>query len=138
MFKLEFEVRDYELDLQGIVNNSVYQNYLEHARHVFLKENGLDFADLSTRGVNLVVVRIEMDYLQPLRSGDRFQVSITTERVSRLRFAFNQEIHRHSDGKAVLRAKVIGTALNQRGRPELPPEVEQLLVATAADDPLIR
>lgn len=131
MFKLEFEVRDYELDLQGIVNNSVYQNYLEHARHVFLKEHGLDFAELSRRGVNLVVVRIEMDYLQPLRSGDRFAVSITTERVSRLRFAFNQEIHRIPDGKPLLRAKVIGTALNQRGRPELPPEVEELLAATA-------
>lgn len=131
MFKLEFEVRDYECDLQGIVNNAVYQNYLEHTRHVFLKQNGLDFADLARRGVNLVVVRIELDYLYPLRSGNRFEVRLTTERISRLRFGFNQEIFRLPDEKPILRAKVIGTALNQRGRPELPAEVEQLLVATA-------
>lgn len=31
-FSIEMEARDYELDLQGIVNNSVYQNYIEHAR----------------------------------------------------------------------------------------------------------
>jgi acyl-CoA thioester hydrolase len=34
-FKLEFEVRDYEYDLSGVVNNAVYQNYLEHARHMY-------------------------------------------------------------------------------------------------------
>ncbi len=33
-FKLNFEVRDYECDLGGIVNNAVYQHYLEHTRHI--------------------------------------------------------------------------------------------------------
>ena len=35
VFELKMSVRDYECDLQGIVNNAVYQNYLEHARHQF-------------------------------------------------------------------------------------------------------
>jgi acyl-CoA thioester hydrolase len=68
--KLEFEVRDYECDLSGIVNNAVYQNYLEHARQVFLKKQGIDFAELERRGITLVVIRIQMDFLYPLRSGD--------------------------------------------------------------------
>lgn len=128
-FNLEFEVRDYECDLQGIVNNAVYQNYLEHARHVFLKTIGLDFAALAAQQVNLVLVRIELDYLHPLRSGDRFTVSVRLERVSRLRFAFRQEILRQPDAKPVLRAVAIGTGINQRGRPLLPAEVEQALAA---------
>lgn len=133
-FTLEMEVRDYECDLQGIVNNAVYQNYLEHARHVFLKSVGLDFAELAREGVNLVVVRIELDYLCPLRSGDRFRVELTLERVSRLRFAFRQEIRRLPDDKPVLRALVIGTGMNARGRPFLPPEVEALLAAHPGQD----
>ncbi|MBU2223338.1 MAG: acyl-CoA thioesterase, partial [Gammaproteobacteria bacterium] len=31
VFSVDFKVRDYECDMQGIVNNAVYFNYLEHA-----------------------------------------------------------------------------------------------------------
>ena len=30
IYELEMKVRDYECDLQGIVNNANYQHYLEH------------------------------------------------------------------------------------------------------------
>ena len=125
-FTLVVEVRDYECDLQGIVNNAVYQHYLEHARHVFLKQQGIDFAFLATQGINLVVVRIEIDYLYPLRSGDRFSVSVLLERVTRLRFRFVQDVVRLPDGKHIARANVLGTAMKERGRPMLPPEIEVL------------
>ena len=49
------------------------------------------------------------------------------ERVSRLRWGFRQEIVRIADDKPMLRAFVVGTSLDQRGRPHLPPLVEQLL-----------
>lgn len=127
IFKLEFEVRDYECDLSGIVNNAVYQNYLEHARHEFLKSRGLNFAQLEKRGVTLVVIRIEMDFLYPLRSGDKFYVGLNTERVSRLRFGFMQDIYRLPDEKPILAAKVIGAALNDQGYPRVPKEfMEQI------------
>jgi acyl-CoA thioester hydrolase len=128
-FEVEMEVRDYECDLQGVVNNAVYLHFLEHARHLFLKSRGIDFAELARNGVNLVVTRIELDYLHPLRSGDRFRVSLMPQRVSRLRIGFEQEIVRIPDGKAIVRARVIGTALNAGGRPHLPAQVEQLLGA---------
>ena len=129
-FKLEFEVRDYECDLSGIVNNAVYQNYLEHARHIYLKTRELDFAALEEQGVTLVVIRIEMDFLFPLRSGDKFYVEVKPERVSRLRFGFQQDIFRLPDEKPILAAKVIGTALNELGRPRIPAEIEKLLASS--------
>ena len=41
IYELEMKVRDYECDLQGIVNNANYQHYLEHTRHEFLTSVGV-------------------------------------------------------------------------------------------------
>ncbi len=126
-FSLEMDVRDYECDIQGIVNNAVYQNYLEHARHEYLKQVGIDFVELARKGINLVVVRAELDYKMPLISGDKFRVDLKMERESRIKFAFYQDIVRLSDEKTMVKGKIIGTALNTRGRPEIPDELNRLL-----------
>lgn len=126
-FSLEMAVRDYECDLQGVVNNAVYQNYLEHARHEYLKSVGIDFAALSAQGINLVVTRVEMDYKRSLTSGDHFVVKLKPERISPVRIGFSQEIYRIPDRKLVVKALVTGTALNGRGRPQLPKELDEIL-----------
>jgi acyl-CoA thioester hydrolase len=127
-FKLELEVRDYECDVEGIVNNAVYLNYLEHTRHIFLKQHGIDFVEYAKMGINLVVTRLEIDYLSPLRSSDKFYVELSLERVSRLRFGFLQDIYRLPDEKPILRARIIGTSLNEAGKPFLPAELEKLII----------
>ena len=126
LFKLDFTVRDYECDIQGIVNNSVYQNYLEHTRHEYLKSIGIDFAALAADNVNLIAVRVELDYRHPLRSGDAFWVGLAMERVSRLRFAFVQDIYRYPDNRPILNGRTIATAMNEKGRPMLPGQIVAL------------
>lgn len=126
-FRLDLQVRDYECDMQGVVNNAVYQNYLEHARHEFIKRLGLDFAELARQNINLVVVRAELDYRSSLRSGDGFWIGTRLERVSPLRFAFLQDIFRSADDALILQGRVIGTALNERGRPRMPAQIAEAL-----------
>ncbi|MBN1696313.1 MAG: acyl-CoA thioesterase [Spirochaetales bacterium] len=123
-FSLEFLVRDYECDLQGIVNNAVYLHYLEHTRHEFLKDKGLDFEGLHRQGVDPVVVRMEIDYLFPLTSGDRFTVLLSPEKRGRLRIVFNQEIIRQPDKKPVLKAVVVTTCLKE-GRLYMPDDLAE-------------
>lgn len=129
-FTLSFEVRDSECDIQGIVNNAVYLNYLEHARHRFLKEKGLDFSQLAQEGVNLIVVRSEVDYKFPLRSGDFFIVAVNVERISDVRFGFLQDIYRTSDDKLIVKSKFICAAMDQSGKPIFPRAVESLFPST--------
>jgi len=125
--ELVFSVRDYECDLQGVVNNAVYQNYLEHARHEYLKSHHIDFAALAQAGINLVVIRAELDYKGSLTSGDSFIVRTRFVRKSPLKFLFIQEIHRQGEEKILLRAEITGTAVNAQGKPFIPKELANLL-----------
>lgn len=127
MFRLEMRVRDYECDLQKVVNNSVYQNYLEHARHEFLLANGIDFAALADAGVNLMVSRVELDFKKPLRSQDDFYVTVAVEKVSRIQYAFVQNIHHKNDGALMVAGRTIGLAVSEKGRPMASKELDALL-----------
>lgn len=126
-FTITLKVRDYECDIQGIVNNSVYQNYFEHARHEYLLNEGLSFAKLAAQEINLVVRRIELDYKSPLRSGDEFYVTVKAKRSGRIRGYFEQNLYRAEDNKLMTSAIVHWAAMNAKGRPCMPPEIEALL-----------
>jgi acyl-CoA thioester hydrolase len=115
--RIYFEVRDYECDIQGIVNNAVYQNYLEHARHQFIKSRGLDFAEITKQGIYLVLIKAELDYIRSLRSGDTFYIQSSVERVSKLKLNFLQQVHRSDNDQLILSAKMTVTSTTKEGKP---------------------
>ena len=119
---IEFTVRDYECDIQGVVNNANYQHYLEHARHEFLISKGLSFSKLHEEGIDLVVTRVEIDYKYPLRSQDKFLVSVNLAREGNVRLVFIQDIIRIPDGKLIVKARVTGVA-TKKGRPTHPGDI---------------
>jgi acyl-CoA thioester hydrolase len=126
IFSHEFTVRDYECDLQGVVNNANYQHYLEHARHEFLISRGVSFAELHERGIDLIVTHVEIDYKYPLRSRDRFEIRLHIEREGNVRLVFVQDIFRIPDEKLIVRARVTGVA-TRNGKPVPPGNlIEQL------------
>ena len=128
VFEIELMVRDYECDMQGIVNNAVYQNYLEHARHEFLHSIGLSFEQLCKDGIDAVVTRVEIDYRQSLKSRDLFSVCVGVHKQGRLRFVFDQCIIRQSDGVVVVEAQVTGV-LTRNGRPIAPVVFDEIFQA---------
>lgn len=119
-FELELSVRDYELDTQGVVNNAVYQNYLEHARHEFLKHLGLNFNELHEAGLDAVVHKIELEYKRPLMGDDRFVIRMSAEQNGNVRFVFYQDIYRQPDDELVLKG-VVTAVFMTNGRPIRPP-----------------
>ncbi len=104
-FFIEMEVRDYECDIQGIVNNANYLHYLEHTRHKFIQGLGLSFEGLHNKGIDVVVARVNLQYKTPLRPEDRFRSELYMTKEG-LRYVFNQKIVRCEDGKLCLTAKV--------------------------------
>lgn len=119
---VDFEVRDYECDLQGVVNNAVYQNYLEHARHRFLLSRGVDFVAMSQAGRQLVLVKVLLEYRRSLRPKDRFRVETRAQMEGRVRLVFLQRVVKE-DGTLVLEARMEGALLGDSGRPVASPEL---------------
>ena len=93
IYELKMKVRDYECDLQGIVNNANYQHYLEHTRHEFLTSVGISFARLHEEGIDPVVARLTMAFKTPLKSGDEF-VSKLYMKKEGIKYVFYQDIFR--------------------------------------------
>ena len=90
-FRIEMEVRDYELDCEQIVNNAIYLHYMEHTRHQFCKYAGLPFIEMHKNGIDAVVRKIEIEYFSPLMSGDKFISGIKIERKGP-RYIFYQDL----------------------------------------------
>jgi len=105
IYELKMKVRDYECDLQGIVNNANYQHYLEHTRHEFLSSIGVSFARLHEEGVDPVVARLTMSFKTPLRSDDEFISKLYLKKEG-IKYVFYQDIFRASDQKMVIKASV--------------------------------
>ncbi len=95
-YETRMEVRDYECDIEGIVNNANYLHYMEHTRHLFLKECGLSFAEMHEKGVDAVVARMNLQFKTPLRCDDEFMSRLWLEKVG-IRYVFHQDIFRASD-----------------------------------------
>ena len=104
-FETRMQVRDYECDIEGIVNNANYLHYCEHTRHLFLKECGLSFAEMHRKGVDAVVARMQLQYKVPLRPDDEFfsRLRLTKEGI---KFIFHHDIFRACDEQLCFRGKV--------------------------------
>ena len=98
IFETRMQVRDYECDIEGIVNNANYLHYAEHTRHLFLKECGLSFAEMHRRGIDAVVARMNLQFKTPLQCDDEFisRLNLTKEGI---KYVFHQDIYRASDNK---------------------------------------
>lgn len=105
IYELKMKVRDYECDLQGIVNNANYQHYIEHTRHEFLLSAGISLAQLHEQGIDAVVARLSIAFKTPLRSGDEFVSKLYLKKEG-IKYIFYQDIFRLPDLKPVIKATV--------------------------------
>ena len=105
IFETTLEVRNYECDIEGIVNNANYLHYIEHTRHLFLRSIGASFAELHEKGVDPVVRGMTLKYKSPLRCDDFF-VSKLALRKEGARFIFTHHLFRKSDMKLSFAAEV--------------------------------
>ena len=113
-FELKIGVRDYEVDVQGIVNNANYLHYMEHTRHQFCRAAGYTFAQMHSDGIDPVLRSVNIEYLTPLGLGQEMLSCLSLERRG-ARFVFIQDIFRLPDMAPVTKAEVTVVCL-ENGR----------------------
>ena len=74
---LQRRVLPQHTDHAGVMWHGAYVAWLEEGRVEALASVGLDYAELSSRGLELPVVSLGIEYRQPLRHGD--QVTLLSE-----------------------------------------------------------
>jgi acyl-CoA thioester hydrolase len=123
-------VRSYECDAYNHVNNAVYLNYLEYARHAYLRDNGISIETLRTEGYGLWVARLAIDYRRPAAADDALVILTRPVRKSRIGGVLAQRIIRAGDaregdvraGDTIAEAEVTWVCVDAGGRPaRLPP-----------------
>ena len=105
LFRYEMKVRDYECDIQGVVNNANYQHYFEHARHEFLLSEGVSFSKLHNEGIDFMVSKAVIEYKVSLRGDDRFVVAIDMKREG-IKLVCLQNIYRLPDNKLCAKGRI--------------------------------
>ena len=125
-FTHKMKVRNYELDHFGVINNAVYQNYLEHTRHLFLETNGVSMETLIKCGYSPVITKAEIEYRSSLQSRNDFVVNLELASLSKLKFIFRQEIRSLPGDALIISARITGTILNSSKQPCFPDSFQKL------------
>ena len=91
------QVRSYECDSYGHVNNANYLNYLEYARYELLRDIGLDYPGLIKAGYGIFTSRIEIDYKRPAVTDDQLNIKTWPVKKGAVSGTLVQEIFRGGD-----------------------------------------
>lgn len=118
-FSIDMEVRDNELDSQGIVNNANYMIYLSHARHKHVHHLGINFDQYAKDNLKLIVLSCTMKFKNSLKANDQFTVSSSIGASEYpYQWVYNQDIKRLSDNKIILKAIFTSTCVNENAAAE--------------------
>ena len=98
-FKWRSSVRVYELDSQGIVNNSVYLDYFNHARIEFLNTFGINWFEESQKGFEFVLFESNLQYKYPLRLFDEFTITSSLKKIGKLILEVKQTLYNETESK---------------------------------------
>ncbi|MDR0730425.1 MAG: acyl-CoA thioesterase [Treponema sp.] len=117
------QVRTYECDSYGHVNNANYLNYLEYGRYELLRDIGFDYPAAIKAGYGVYVARIEIDYRRAALPDDKLLIKSWPVKKGAVSGVIAQEIWRGEE--LLVEAKVTWAFVDSRGVPvKIPPEFD--------------
>ncbi|GAA5535140.1 thioesterase family protein [Deinococcus aluminii] len=113
--RTEIQMRYGDIDGMGHLNNAVYVQYLETSRVLLMRDLGVRDEDDRS-----VLARLELDYRQEVRWGQRVTVETLVEGVGRSSWTVVSRLT--ADGQPCAFARTVQVRVNAAHRPEPLPE----------------
>jgi len=117
-----------EIDAMGVVYHARYAVWLDVARTEYLRQAGMTYRELESRGFFLVVGDLVMRYHRPARYDDLVQVRCWVRELASRRVTFAYRLTDAATGALLVTAETRMMSLNHDFQPtRLPSEVAALL-----------
>ena len=131
-FNCVLRVRWAECDVQGIVFNAAYVNYVEIGQSEYFRNLGIAIYDSNgRRHFDLATVRVGVDFLSPARMDDVLQIHWKVESIGNSSLTTNSEIYNSRSGDLLSRAEVIYVSYDNEAEAATPvPDDMRRLIQT--------
>ena len=100
-------IRFSDTDAQGIVFNANYLRYVDDALTDYFEAIGIPWSQMTERGYEAVVGRVEMDFRSPGRLGDGLVTAVRLSRVGTTSAVFEFTIRDDEDDRVVVEGREV-------------------------------
>jgi len=118
---LHLRVRYSETDQMGTFYNSRALEWFECGRTEVLRDLGVPYTTMESRGTFLPLVESHVEYLGRARYDDRLAVTTTVGLFGKARLRFDVQIARADGGVPVARGYTLHAVTDAAGKPMRPP-----------------
>lgn len=92
VFKNKIELRYSDSDQMGVVYHANYFTFFEQSRTLFLKELGVDYYEIESRGYIFPVRDVSCTYLSSIRLGEEVYCETVITKISKVKMDFEHVI----------------------------------------------
>jgi acyl-CoA thioester hydrolase len=90
---MEIKIYYDDTDAGGVVYHANYLKYFERGRSEYMRQRGVDPAEMAQSGLIFVIVWAELSYLSPARYGDTLTVETFIDEISHASLTFGYKIY---------------------------------------------
>ncbi|PSG97562.1 hypothetical protein BRD56_05020 [Thermoplasmatales archaeon SW_10_69_26] len=124
------------IDKAGIVYHPHFIDYFNQAYEDFLEELGFDEKNFrSDHGVRVPVVNVDVDFEEPMGSGDRLEIHVTVRKLGRSSMVFHFDTTDAREDHTVVEGEVTRVTVDDSFQPTpIPEAIRQALEPHLEDD----
>jgi acyl-CoA thioester hydrolase len=134
-FRYPIDVRFFEVDSLGVVFNMWYLGWCDEAMSAFMESLGYGYATLRASGLDAVLRKAELEWVDSLQAFQRAEVAVRVQHVGTTSFRLGFSIERvDAPGEqrrmcAAVAITYVCVGIEERKTTPIPPSLREVLVA---------